>query len=593
MLKKFILNALSSFVGAWVAIVLCIIGAIILFVGILGSVVTSESQKLKKHSVMKIFLGGSIIEAETANQFDYTMLITGKLEKPQTLKNLLEAIDNAKTNSNIDAIMLECGGVSASPATLDALRKGIKDFKQSGKRVFAYGDNLSMGDYYVATMADVVYLNPAGSLDLQGISGTSLYFKELLDKIGIDVQTVRVGQYKSAIEPFTTNEMSEPARAQLEALYSEMWGYILQGIAENRKVRASTVDSLVNKFLFLDDAEVAKTYKLVDDCLYYREVENLISVYVGKEVKDLNFVSPDLLVSNQPENPKEDDQIAVLYADGEIGEFEGAGINCHKLVPLIVRLAEDDNIKGMVLRVNSPGGSVFGSEQIGEALDYFKSQGKPLAVSMGDYAASGGYWISAGANRIFADPLTITGSIGIFGMVPNVNKLVSDFGIHPQTVATNPGVQFPSIFYPMSQEQYDELQRNVERGYEKFVNRVAQGRGKSVEYIKNIGEGRVWSAIKAKEIGLVDELGGLQNAISWVSAKANIKNPNIVSYPIPQYNFWNIVSSSSISDNAEVKCIIDRLSTRHIDEQMIDFVGWFLMLNHIQARSPYYNISLN
>lgn len=593
MLKKFVLNALSSFVGAWIAIVICVAGLCFLIFGIVGSLVSSEAPKLSRHSVMKIFLNGPIIEAESPTRLDYRMFLSGKIEKPQTLKNLLSAIENAKTNSNIDAIFLECGGVEASPATLDALRNGIKDFKKSGKRVFAYGDYLSMGDYYVATSADELYLNPAGSLNLQGLSGTSLYMKDLLDKVGIDIQTVRVGSFKSAVEPYTSNEMSEPARMQLDTLYNEMWDYILKEIASDRKVSTVLIDSLVSNYLFLDKAILAKENNLVDDCLYFRQVESKLADYVGKDRAEINFVGPDLIMTHSPENPKSKNQIAVLYAQGEIGEFEGAGIDCHTLVPLIVSLAEEENIKGMVLRVNSPGGSVFGSEQLGEALDYFKSKGKPLAVSMGDYAASGGYWISSCADIIFADPLTITGSIGIFGMVPNVSKLVANIGVHPQTVSTNPGVQFPSLFYPMSEQQYNALQKNVERGYEAFVNRVAQGRHKTPEYIKTIAQGRVWSAMSAQKIGLVDKMGGLQDAVTWVTDKAQVSNPNVVSYPLPENSIWNLISSSSIAENAEVKAIIDGMTSKGIDERMIEMTAWFLMLNHVQALSPYYKVSFN
>lgn len=591
MLKRFFLNILSSFVGAWIAIILLVIGAIIFMVGLVGSIASDNVQQVKRNSILKITLGGAIEESETS-EFDYTMLLSGRIEKTQTLKTLLAALDKAKTNSDISAVFIECQGVSAAPATLDALRNGIKDFKQSGKRVFAYGDNLTMGDYYVATAADAVYLNPAGSLALQGISGTALYYKDLLDKIGIEFEAVRVGSFKSAIEPYVQNEMSEPAKLQLDSLYTEMWGYILSGISDDRKVKPETVNTLVNDFVFLDEASVAKQYKLVDDCLYYREVAKIMADYVGKDVEDLNMVSPSVVVGPQNENVNRDHQIAVVYASGDIAEYEGAGINCHNLVPIIVSLAENDKIEGMVLRVNSPGGSVFGSEQIGEALDYFKSKGKPLAVSMGDYAASGGYWISAGADIIYADPLTITGSIGIFGLVPNINKLADNIGVHPQTVSTNPGVQFPSIFYPMSDRQRDALQQSIDRGYEKFITRVATGRHKSKEYIKSIAEGRVWSAIQAKKLGLVDELGGLQDAVNWVSKKANVSDPNIVAYPIPEENIWTLLSSTSLGNNAEVKAVIERLNSQNFDEKVVSLVQWFMIQNHVQARSPYYKFSL-
>lgn len=591
MLKKFVLNALSSFVGAWAAILLCVIGVVILVLGLLGSAMNRREDILKDNSVLKIFLSGNIIEDESGANLDYTVLISGKIEKPLTLRGLTAAIEAAKVNSDVDALFIECGDVGASPATLDALRNSILDFKKSGKRVFAYGDHLSMGDYYVASVADELYLNPAGSMNLQGISGTSLYLKDLLDKVGIDVQTVRVGSFKSAVEPFTSNEMSEPARHQLDTLYREIWNYILQGVSKERKINPQTVNSLVNNFLFLDKASVAKENNLVNDCLYYRQVVDRIAEYVGTDSEKLNFVAPDVFKDRLIQNPNANRQIAVLYATGEIGEFAGAGINCHNLVPLIVELAENEDIKGMVLRVNSPGGSVFGSEQIGEALDYFKSKGKPLAVSMGDYAASGGYWISAGADYIFADPMTITGSIGIFGMVPNVGKLVGDLGIHPQTVSTNPGVMFPSIFYPMSAEQEAALQKNVERGYEQFVTRVAQGRHKSVAYIKSIAEGRVWSGMMAQKLGLVDKLGGLSDAVTWVTNKANVENPNIVAYPAAENSFLNMLASSSVTQSAEVQAIIDNLATKNIDQKMIDMVSWFLLLNHEQARSPYFTIS--
>lgn len=592
MLKKFILNALSSFVGAWAAFVLLIVGLVIFMAGMVGSFANNEAVNVKRHSILRILLGGTIEEIESDKAFDYTVLLNGKIERPQSLKTLLQAIDNASANSDIDAIFIECEGVSAAPATLDALRNGLKDFKKSGKRIFAYGDNLTMGDFYVATVADVVYLNPAGSLDLQGISGTTLYMKDLLDKVGIDVQAVRVGTFKSAVEPYISNEMSQPARLQLDSLYGEMWNYILQGVSNDRNVKPAFIDSVVNRFIFLDEAAVAKTYKLVDGCKYYREVAQEMADYVGQDPEDLYFVNPDIVAGNIPENPNAGNQIAVLYAVGEIGEFEGAGINCHNLVPIIVRLAEEPEVKGMVLRVNSPGGSVFGSEQIGEALDYFKSKGKPLAVSMGDYAASGGYWISAGADIIYADPLTVTGSIGIFGLVPNVGKLVNMIGLHPQTVSTNPGVMFPSIFYPMSADQEAALQKNVERGYDKFINRVAEGRHKSAEYIRSIAEGRVWSALQAQKLGLVDRLGGLEQAVDWVAGKADISNYNVVSYPLPENSFWSMLASSGIVNNSEVESVVENLKTRNLDSQMIDLARWLLYQNHVQAKSPYYRISL-
>lgn len=591
MLKKFLLNALSAFVGAWIAVVLLGVGLVIFIMGMVNSLSNDKGVRITPHSIMKLSLEGTIEEVESS-AFDYTVLMTGQIEKNHTLRDLLASLDLAAHNSDIDALLIECNQVSASPATLDALRDGIKEFKKSGKRVYAYGDNMSMGDYYVASVADEVYLNPAGSLDLQGISGTSLYFKDLLDKVGIEVQAVRVGSFKSAIEPYTSNTMSDSARYQLESLYGDMWTYILEEIAKERNVKAVTIDSLVNQFIFLDQAEKAKKFKLVDNCLYYREVRKILADYVGEKFEDLNIIGPEeILPPYMPYNGNKE-ELAILYAAGEIGEYEGAGIDCHEMVPIIVSLANDENVKGLVLRVNSPGGSVFGSEQIGEALDYFKSKGKPLAVSMGDYAASGGYWISAGADIIFADPLTITGSIGIFGMVPNVSGLADKIGISPQTVSTNPGVMFPSIFYPMSEHQENALKANIELGYDKFINRVATGRHKTVAYIKNIAEGRVWSGIKAKKLGLIDEFGGLAQAEEWVAKKANLTEYETVYYPEPTDNIWSFLLSS-MNANAEVKAVLDKIAgDTQINKKALKMIEWFLLQNHVQARSPYYKISL-
>ncbi|MCH5214093.1 MAG: signal peptide peptidase SppA [Muribaculaceae bacterium] len=592
MLKKFILNALSSFVGAWIAIVLFIIGLVIFILGLAGNFTMRTVGNVTKHSVLKLNLGGTIIEKESLPEIDFSVLMSGTIEKPQTLRCLTYALQEAASNENIDALYIECNGANASPATFDAIRNAVLEFKKSGKRVFAYGNSLSLGDYYVATVADVVYLNPAGSLELEGLTGTVLYFKELLDKVGIDVEIARVGKFKSAVEPYSETAMSEPARAQLDTLYTDMWGYMVDRICEARKVKSSQVDSLVNNFIALDEAEVAKKYGLVDNCIYQREVEGHIADYIGTDVEKINFVTPQLLDSKYNIPSRGGDEIAVVYACGDIAEFEGAGINCATLVPQILALADDKNVKGMVLRVNSPGGSVFGSDQIAWALDYFKASHKPLAVSMGDYAASGGYWISAGADRIYADPLTITGSIGIFGMVPNVQKLASNIGVNPQTVSTNPGVSFPSIFYPMTAEQNHALQQSIERGYEKFVGRVAKGRNKPVDYIKSIGEGRVWSGLQAKKIGLVDELGGLDDAIAWVAEKGNLDRYNVVTYPEVEENWIDMLLYSAEESNAEVNRVIRSLEAKGFDQYMLNFARWILLQKHQQARCPHLIISL-
>ncbi|MCH5227579.1 MAG: signal peptide peptidase SppA [Muribaculaceae bacterium] len=548
MLKKFFLNALSSFIGAWVAIVLLGAVCVMVIVGIVARLGSSQMNpaQVTKDSVLTIDLQGEIDEIPMPVDFDYSRLISGNLEKKQSLTELTKAISAAADNRNIKAIYLKCNSIVASPATLNALRNALLDFKESGKQIIAYGDMLAMGDYYIATVADKLYLNPGGDVGLKGLGGITPFFKGLFDKIGIQFQVVKVGTYKSAVEPYIHEEMSAPARAQLDTLYGNMWNLILEGITQQRKgLTPEKINSLINNdFVFLRKADFALANGLVDGLQYERSMDSIIAASIDKKKDDLNFVSPSLLVSQEDMlaglNSK--NQIAVLYACGEIQDGGGNNsINYERYVPIIVELADDENVKGMVLRVNSPGGSVFGSEQIGEALDYFQSKGKTLAVSMGDYAASGGYWISCGANRIFADPLTITGSIGIFGLIPNAEGLLKKLGLNMVTVSTNPGATFPSLVKPLDGRQLEGMQTMVEEGYDQFVARVSKGRKLSEAKVRRIGEGRVWDAVTAMKIGLVDELGGLQDAIEWVASDLDIKNYGVVNFPSYETKVWDFL----------------------------------------------------
>ncbi|MDE6237111.1 MAG: signal peptide peptidase SppA, partial [Muribaculaceae bacterium] len=479
MLKKFFLNTLSSFVGTWLAVMLFGVVLVLLCIGAAArfAISSGDSPALTKHSIMTVELSGIIEERESSTAPDYAKIMSGDFERPQNLNTLVLALREAAVNKNIDALYLKCGALSAGPATLDALRKEIVEFSKSGKKIYAYGDMLHTGSYYVASAADSIFLNPYGGVDLKGLSGTSLYMKSLFDKIGVSFQVVKVGTFKSAVEPYIMDKMSEPAKAQLDTLFGNMWGYIKDGIcAKRKKLTPEKIDSLINKVsISFASAETTVSSGLVDRLAYERTMDERLARLIKKDKDDLNFVSPELVVANSEGLPTgKKNRIAVLYATGEIVDGASTGINYQKLVPVITELADDENVKGMVLRVNSPGGSAFGSDQIGEALDYFQSKGKPLAVSMGDYAASGGYWISCRANMIYADPLTITGSIGIFGLIPNGEVLLEKIGINPQFAGTNPGADFPTLFKPMDEEQLAVVQANVERGYDRFIKRVSK-----------------------------------------------------------------------------------------------------------------------
>lgn len=593
MLKKFFLNTLSSFVGAWIALVLFGVVGVIVAVGLVaGMHGTDEVASVKKHSILTLELSGSIVESETPSSINYTALMSGGIEKPQTLNVIVEGLKEGADNKNIDALYIKCGAALASPATFNAIREAVKEFKKTGKKVYAYGDVYTLGTYYVASVSDKIFLNPYGEIAIQGLGSTSMYLKGLFDKLGVEFQVVKVGTFKSAVEPYISTQMSEPARAQLDTLFSTMWDFMKDGICDNRKkLSGSEIDSLVNNGLMFSTAEFAAESGFVDEVVYERVMDERLAKLIDVDKKKLNFVSPSTLIGQLPwtDAYSSKNNIAVLYAAGEIVDGASTGINYQKLVPIITQLADDDKIKGLVLRVNSPGGSAFGSDQIGEALDYFQSKKKPLAVSMGDYAASGGYWISCGADRIFADPLTITGSIGIFGLIPNVKGLSDKLGINPQSVSTNPAADFPTLFTPMDEKQLSIMQKYVETGYDRFIKRVATGRKMTEAKVRQIAEGRVWNAMKAKEIGLVDELGSLKDAIEWTAKKADIYSKYDVSvYPVYEPSFWDVISMGDIEAVRMMKAVSDG----DFDEAGMHIAMKILSRSRILARMPEFEVTL-
>lgn len=593
MLKKFFLNTLSSFVGAWIALVLFGVVGVIVAVGLVaGMHGTDEVASVKKHSILTLELSGSIVESETPSSINYTALMSGGIEKPQTLNVIVEGLKEGADNKNIDALYIKCGAALASPATFNAIREAVKEFKKTGKKVYAYGDVYTLGTYYVASVSDKIFLNPYGEIAIQGLGSTSMYLKGLFDKLGVEFQVVKVGTFKSAVEPYISTQMSEPARAQLDTLFSTMWDFMKDGICDNRKkLSGSEIDSLVNNGLMFSTAEFAAESGFVDEVVYERVMDERLAKLIDVDKKKLNFVSPSTLIGQLPwtDAYSSKNNIAVLYATGEIVDGASTGINYQKLVPIITQLADDDKIKGLVLRVNSPGGSAFGSDQIGEALDYFQSKKKPLAVSMGDYAASGGYWISCGADRIFADPLTITGSIGIFGLIPNVKGLSDKMGINPQSVSTNPAADFPTLFTPMDEKQLSIMQKYVETGYDRFIKRVATGRKMTEAKVRQIAEGRVWNAMKAKEIGLVDELGSLKDAIEWTAKKADIYSKYDVSvYPVYEPSFWDVISMGDIEAVRMMKAVSDG----DFDEAGMHIAMKILSRSRILARMPEFEVTL-
>ena len=556
MMKKFILIVCGSFVGAFLAFIFFMIAATIMSFVIMGSMSLGSGKKatiVSKHSILKLDLGATVSERGGSDPIDMMSVIRGEgLPSTLGLNTVISAIQNAAKDDKVDGIYIECNGVSAAPATLQTIRRALKEFKKSGKWIAAYGyEGINQADYYLASVADSIYINPVGAIDLHGMASVTPYMKKLYDKVGVKMQVVRVGTFKSAVEPYMLEDMSDANRLQQEHYLGVIWKEMLDSIAADRKLQYDAMNALCDSVVFCFDTKDLAKYKLVDKMVYKTEMDDILRARTQVDKKDdLNFVTPDDLASSLEESVS-GDHIAVVYA---VGEIDGAssildpgeeGINSEKVSETIHKLMEDDNVKGMVLRVNSPGGSAFGSEQIWKAVQDFKAAGKPVAVSMGDYAASGGYYISCNADRIFAERTTITGSIGIFGMIPSFKELVENkLGVHMASVKTNENGDMGALGKDLTPAQLAALQNMVNQGYELFTKRCADGRHVTQDSIKTIAEGRVWDAITAKQIGLVDEFGGIREAVAWIANKAKLgKDYKTQNYPTLEDKFMAMFNS--------------------------------------------------
>ena len=530
MMKKFILIVCGSFVGAFLAFLFFIFAAMMMSIGMMGSMGGSKKAvSVSKHSILKIDLGTEITERGGDESIDLMSLMRGEMPNTLGLNTLVSAIENAADNDKVEGIFIDCNGLSAAPASLQEIRRALKQFKKSGKWIAAYGhEGINQSDYYLASVADSIYLNPVGAVDLHGLGGVTPYMKKLLEKVGVEMQIVRVGTFKSAVEPYMLDDMSEANRLQTEHYLGAIWGEIRDSIAADRKLASAALNSLCDSVVFCFTPQRLIQEKLVDKLVYRNEMEDILRARteVDKD-DDLNYITPSDLASDL-EGLTMSDHIAIVYA---VGEIDGStsmmsteeGIDSKKLSETIHKLIKDDNVKGMVFRVNSPGGSAFGSEQIWKAIEDFKAAGKPVAVSMGDYAASGGYYISCGADRIFAEPTTITGSIGIFGMIPSYENLLENkLGVHMASVKTNENADLGALGKKLTPAQTAAFQNMVNEGYDLFTKRCANGRHVTQDSIKSIAEGRVWDGITAKQIGLVDEFGGIAEAADWVAKKAKL-----------------------------------------------------------------------
>lgn len=526
------MSFLGTVAGIFVSGFLISIGLFILTVMAIVSSATHSEYSVKDKSILYLDLSREIVEQPAS--LDIMAKLTNDGPSADVLYNIIDAIDAAADDDRIKGIFIDANGSSAGTAQRKAIIDALRRFKKSGKWIYSYGDYYSQGDYYIAaSTSDSLYINPLASVDIHGLGGRMMFFKNLLDKIGVEMQVVKVGTYKSAVEPFILTEPSAASIEQQQLYLGNLWKDIRASIAKGRKVSADSVNAWANSFSFTFDATQIIRKRIADASAYRHEfIDKLKELTDIDKDDDLRLVTPAQYVTSKPHKSHKT-TIAVLYASGDITESGKDGIASDRLVPEILELAENDDIDGLILRVNSGGGSAFASEQIWEALGEFKEMtGKPFYVSMSDYAASGGYYISCGADKIYAEPVTITGSIGIFGLIPNIRGLVTDkLGVTTYPISTNPAGAQPDIFAPMTESQRAGMQSYVDRGYELFVKRVASGRKKTVDQIKAIAEGRVWDGREALRIGLVDKLGGLDTALADMARELGVESWSVERYP--------------------------------------------------------------
>ena len=546
-MKDFMKQAFATVVGILIfTVAMGIIGVI----SILGMVASTESTpKVKDNSVLVLDLNGVMQERAEDDLYGF---LTGGEVSSLGLDELTEAIDKAKADDNVKGIYIEASMFAPDgPASVQALRNKLVEFKKSGKWIVAYGDQYTQSAYWLCSVADKVIVNPEGIVDWHGLCTETMYFKDLLAKFGVKMQIAKVGKFKSAVEPFFADKMSDANREQISVYLNGIWGNIDKEVAQSRKLDAKTLNAYADSLVTFASADELLKMKLVDQVAYYDEVRAEIKKRLGLDEDDnISQVSVTQMCA-QPNKNKADDRIAVYYAYGDIVSdaqsemTNGASICSANVVPDLEALMNDDDVKAVVLRVNSPGGSAYASEQIWRAVTRLKAK-KPVVVSMGTYAASGGYYISCAANYIYAEPTTLTGSIGIFGMFPDVSGLLTDkLGLKFDQVKTNKYSNFGTTSRPFNEEEMQYLTNMIDRGYKTFTKRVSDGRKIPVERVYEIAEGRVWLGQDALKIKLVDGIGGIEQAVAKAAELAKVKEYRTKTYPAKADMFESLLNRAS------------------------------------------------
>ena len=585
-MKQFLKYVLATVTGIVLLLVIVgILGAISL-VGLAAK--SAGSMQVEENSVYTMNLSGILNERTASNPLAE---LTGQISDNLGLDEMLAAIRKAKENEDIKGIYIEAGAFNSdTPASAHAIREALLVFKKSGKWIIAYGDSYTQTTYYICSAADKVYLNPEGMVDWHGLGGESYYIKDLLAKFGVKFQAVKVGKYKSAVEMMTADQMSDYDREQTEAYLNGIWKVMLNDVSKSRKVSVDSLNVYADQMITFAEQKELVNKKMVDKLLYSDEVKGeikkLLKIDEKEEIKQLTTSEMRDVKSMKQEG----DEVAVYYAYGEIVDSETGSMTEteHNIVANTVckdleKLMKDDDVKAVVLRVNSPGGSAYASEQIWRAVTNLKAK-KPVVVSMGGYAASGGYYISCNANYIYTEPTTLTGSIGIFGMFPDVSQLLTQkLGVKFSEVKTNKHSAFGAMSRPLNAEETALLEQYIDRGYKLFRKRVADGRKLSVEQVEEIAQGRVWLGNDALPIKLVDAVGSLDDAVKKAAELAKLKEYHATSYPEEEDWLNNLFNSMT--------------KKSYLDEEMHAALGEYYEplrfvknLNHqsvIQARLPY------
>ena len=556
-MKSFLKMFLASVLGVFVAMFLVWFISIIMMVGVLSSLGSAQSMyALKDNTVIQIDLDGSISDRKSNDIM--AGLFGGGSEKSYGLDDMLKAIKTAKENDMVRGIYIKTGNLSAGYATLEPIRKALLDFKKSGKFIVSYGDYYTQSAYYISSVADKVIMNPQGMFMLHGMSATTSFLKGTFDKLGIKVEVFKVGTFKSAVEPFTETKMSDSNREQTTSYVNEIWSHLLAGISDSRGITADNLNRFADEYMDFSDPEKSVEYGLVDMLMYASNVKDYIKELAGVDDKvELKYATM-ANINSVPSSKKlqiNKDKIAVLYAEGQIytGEVKGYELMGENVITDVEyvkelgKLKDDKNVKAVVLRVNSPGGSAYASEQIWYAVTELKKE-KPVIVSMGDYAASGGYYISCAADVIVAEPTTLTGSIGGFSLIPESTELYKNMGLAFDGVKTNKYADMNVSSIVGKTKPYSEEERQIMQAYtnrfvvDVFYSRCAEGRSKTKEEIDAIGQGRVWTGSQALQNGLADRLGSLDDAIKIAAEYAQLTDYDINSFPVKQDPFMQIIS---------------------------------------------------